>query len=350
MENFYVICPLNLEKVVIEEINEKFKHYFGRIPETAVETGGISIKCELIEGYQLNTILKCATRVLLRIKEQKCRDFPKLFKIIQKIDWKKYSNREEIDFDITTKESRLINTTKMNESCLKGVEKYYNANKLPAKILDNKENYSKTKVYIRVLNDDMQISLDTSGDALYLRGNDPFRGLASIRSTIASGLVYRFLKDKKNINLIDPMCGSGTFIKEARDFYKVNRDRKYYFQELIEHKYLEDMNEKIDITSSHGYDLDANIIKKNNIDSTIADVFKLTLEKDCIIICNPPYGKRVKLSKPREIFYLELIKRMKNELRATEISILLPLDIKLKEYKKKTKIFNSGIWLYNYEI
>jgi putative N6-adenine-specific DNA methylase len=350
MEIFYVICPLNLEKVVQEEINEKFKHYFGRIPEMELETGGITIKCELIEGYQLNTILKTATRILLRIKSQKCRDFPKLFKIIQKIDWKKYSKREDIDFDITTKESRLINTTKMNESCQKGIEKYFNANKMSAKILDAKESFNKAKVYIRVQNDDMQISLDTSGDPLYKRSDKSFKGNAPIRASIASALIYKFLKNKKNVNLIDPMCGSGTFISEALNFYNVNNDRKYYFQELLLLESLADMNTQFDIVSSHGYDIEDSIINKNKVDSTKADIFKLTLDKDSLIICNPPYGKRIKLSKPRDVYYYEILKRMKNELRGKEISILLPLDIKLKKYKKKMKIFNSGIWLYHYEI
>ena len=120
-----------MEELLKDELAQKWKILF---PESELSLkvieGGIEIECELYQGLHLNHYLKIATRILLRLKTQKCRDFPKLFKIIQKINWKLYTKRDDLEFKITAKESRLIHTGKMKKTCEDALIKYFNANSL----------------------------------------------------------------------------------------------------------------------------------------------------------------------------------------------------------------------------
>ncbi len=353
MEDFFIISPLGLEKSVLKELNRKWKLYFDSDYEATIVDGGIELSAQLDHGLELNRILKTPTRILLRIKKQKCRDFPKLFKIIQKVNWKKFLKKEEVLWKITTKESRLINTTKIEKSCHDALKKYFNANRLPIKVLENAHNEPTQKLFLRVENDDLTLSIDTSGDSLHIRGNDSFRGLASIRSTLASVIIQETLSNlDEQITLVDPMCGSCTYLKESRDFFKINNKRTFAYESWSPKIELKETNIKFNIKEFKGFDIDKNIINKNKeFNLEVSDVFtkkhKLT---NPVIICNPPYGKRVKIDIPRRQFFKELISSIEQNYNPKLISIIVPADIKIDKFYSRIKIFNSGIWVYNYLI
>jgi putative N6-adenine-specific DNA methylase len=349
MEKFYVSCPLNMEKVLNSEIIEKFEHYNGLKPVTEIHIGGVLIECEFEQGLALNLYLRCATRVLLRIKSQKCRDFPKLFKIIQKVNWKRFLKKEEVKWSITTAKSRLINTSKMEQTCDDALKKYFEPNKISQKILSTPEKYHTQKIFIRVENDDLELSIDTSGDALYIRGGDAYRGLASIRATIASCLIVQLLPRDKEINLLDPMAGSGTFLKEAKSFHKINTKRKFAFYDYSPKPELSDNQFKYDLKKVSGIEINEVVAAQGtDFGIELGDAFTYKSEDENYIICNPPYGKKVKLTKARNKFYSDLVECSFKNMGAIKLSMITPLDIKLEGYEKRSKIFNSGIWLYNY--
>lgn len=354
MHKFFLISPLNIENLVQAELIEKWPMFYdSELPVINKVEGGIEVECEMHEGLMLNTFLKIPTRILLRLKEQKCRDLPKLFNIIQKIKWKEYLKSDEVTWKITTKKSRLINTTKIENSCKEALVKYFNANKLPQKILDQKETFINQKIFLRIEDDLLQLSLDTSGESLHIRGGDSFRGLASIRSTLASAMLYKTLKEiHEPINLVDPMCGSATFLKEARDFYLPNHNRKFAFENWLERIELKENTRKFPIDNFYGFDIDAEIIKKQKgFKLKQANLFKdENLIENSIVICNPPYGKRVKLDRERQKYFHDLIDAIKTNINPKCISIILPIDIKINQFKSKEKIFNSGIWVNHFII
>lgn len=343
---------MGLEKTVWDEISHKWHLFLSSdLPEPSFSLGGIEIETDQESALAINLFSKTANKILLRIKKQKCRDVPKLFNIISKIKWKDYLKRIDVDWNITAHESRLFNSKKIEKACEDGLTKYFNANQLSQKILDQKENFIKPSIYLRFDKDELTISLDTSGELLHIRGGEKFRGNASIRSTLASCLVWEMIKDQDSFTLLDPMCGSGTFLKETLNFYQLS-SRKFPFydwaSEIKINKILKDLPYK----NLYGFDLDKNIITKCQETKSIIqfqyqDAFKNAhLEsKDLIIICNPPYGKRVKLSRPREVFFQELVDSFQKYYTPKRIGIILPEDIKLKQKSKKFRIFNSGIWL-----
>ena len=357
MQNFYISCPLGLENIAWEEVKHKWELFLSSSPPTPIFfQGGMELNCELHDGLAINLFSKTSNKVLLRIKKQKCRDIPKLFNIISKIKWKDYLKREDLNWNITCHESRLFNTKKIEKACRDGLEKYFNANKLPQKIKEQKNEFHKQNIFLRFDNDTLTISIDTSGELLHIRGEDKFRGHASIRSTIATCLLWMLGKGQSNHNLVDPMCGTGTFLKEALYFYDHSKRKFPFFDWYPEQICLNKVNPSINYNKLIGYDIDGNIISKNSkqtneIDYKVKNIFNDQYRKleNTIVICNPPYGKRVKLDRPREQYFQDLIDTIEKKLNPQKIGIILPLDIKLKQKSKKYRVFNSGIWL-NYHI
>ena len=65
-----------------------------------------------------------------------------------------------------------------------------------------------------ILKDEVTISLDTSGTPLHKRGYRTLTSEAPIRETLAAALIM-LTPWKKDRILVDPFCGSGTFLIEA---------------------------------------------------------------------------------------------------------------------------------------
>lgn len=352
MFDFFIISPLGLESSIHNELKLKWPLFFKQEDYTSnIVEGGIEINCSLDNGLNLNKILKTPTRILLRIKNQKCRDFPKLYKIIQKINWKQYLKQEKVNWKITTKESRLLNSTKIENTCNEALQKYFNANRISEKVLVAFQDKPIQSIFIRVENDDLTISIDTSGESLHIRGNDSFRGHASIRSTLATVIIQEtFNRIKETVNLVDPMCGSCTYLKEAQNYYKINNGREYAFENWHLVSDLNKIENSFNIDKIYGFDIDKNITSKaSGFNLEVSNVFKDKHKiENVLVVCNPPYGKRVKLDRPRNKYYTDLIEAIKSNFSPKFISIIIPADIKIEKYQSRIKVFNSGIWVYNY--
>ena len=70
------------------------------------------------------------------------------------------------------------------------------------------------KFDVHISNDEVTISLDSSGDPLYKRGWRVAQTDAPINEVLAAGIIKLSGWDG-NSNFVDPMCGSVTFLIEA---------------------------------------------------------------------------------------------------------------------------------------
>ena len=86
---FYLVISPGLEEISLNEIGNKWVNFFPdeKVPEIKKIVGGLELTLSLEKGVLLNQILKIPTRILLRLKEFKCRDLPKLYNKIKNIDW-----------------------------------------------------------------------------------------------------------------------------------------------------------------------------------------------------------------------------------------------------------------------
>lgn len=370
MEKFFITCPINFEKLCAKEICLKWPKYFSEeTPHLTFVTGGIEIECKLENGLALNHILKIPSRILLRLKEQKCRDIPKLFNIIRKFNWKKYLKKEKVNWQITTHKSRLINTKKIETACEDGLQRYFQANALAQKVKDSPGPIQ--NIFLRITNDDLTLSIDTSGNLLHIRGDRTFRGHASIRENIAAALLLYLLEETRldqtrlgknnseeisidKISLLDPMCGTGTFLSETLSFFKPSQREFAYFDWFpsfcietinIDNKSASDKDKKDQYEwnfNLYGCDIDKKILNNiqvqnqaqfEKVDFQQRDVFEeiIPAQRKPVdyIICNPPYGKRIKLNQKPKTYFKNLISSLLKNYFPKKAGVLIPVNASL---------------------
>ena len=206
------------------------------------------------------------------------------------------------------------------------------------------------KIYFRSVDDICTLSLDTTGERLHKRGEKILTGLAPIRESLAALLLVELETHLKNeqYTLIDPMCGSGTFLIEALESKMVTTERNFSFKHIpivLDNKNLfYKLESVVQLKYKHiiGYDIDPNVVslaKKNCNQSKITieqvDLFspqERNFKNDnVIVVLNPPYGIRV--GEKNEInlaYYLKIIEKIKTNFAPELLGIIVPGDYKLK--------------------
>ena len=338
---FYLNCPIGFEGLLLKEIELKY----GKLTHTQSK-GGVLIEANMDIGLSFNHVLKIPTRVLLRLKEQKCRDLPKLYKILKKIDWKEYLKQENVSFKISSQTFRLNHTKKIENTAVDALKDYFKANQIKSsiKLLDAPSQ----NIYLRFEDDNLTISLDTSGDRLDEREKQKYRGNASIRETYASALILFLLEGHKwNQALLDPMCGSSTLLQEAMNFWKINEKRKFAYENwtLVSSPFHPELKDKWNITEYIGSEINDEVYQKiKNFEFSIynEDALKRIDQREQIIISNPPYGKRVKIDMDRKAYFEKLIQKYHKNYSPTLMGIIIPFDIAKSIKAKKRISFNQN--------
>ena len=374
---FYLVISPGLEEISINEIEYKWVSFFPdeKIPEIKKLVGGLELSLPLEKGVLLNQILKTPTRILLRFKGFKCRDLPKLFNKIKNIDWSPFLSEVPTSLKISCHHSRLFHTNKIEQTILKSFHVYFKAFPAKKKFIENSKKFCPTTLFVRFDNDICTISIDTSGEPLYKRSKRPFNGKAPIRENYGAALCFSlkeeidFINKSKNKNhtgfhLIDPMCGSGTFLVEANDWLKPNLERSFsYFSYpcfklnppslLIKNDSNELSYDKNSLfLTTRGYEASYKILQKtkeNNLsnepninisrhDLLSNDYMESLPKTNRAVIFNPPYGKRIKLNQKPTSYYPNLFKKIKEKINPDFLAVVFPLP---EEEKDKNVILNS---------
>lgn len=357
---FFLIIPPGFESLAKDELLEKWTRHFPSIPSPSLEmvSGGISLEADLPIGFSLNLILKIPTRVLLRLETFKCRDFPKLFNKVIKINWNIYLLGKLPEINSTSKSSRIFDSRKIEKCFHDGINEFYKRQPPKKKYLETEGPLF--SLFIRFEDDECTISIDTSGEALYKRGNKTLTSKAPIRENLACGLLYFIKKELKTPieTLIDPMCGSGTFLFESQSFYELNNRRKFDFEffPLFEKLKLPtlDTSGGYLFKENLGFDIDEKMVdtaKKNlhalnisGISFSKRDIFSDQDQKESpnVVILNPPYGFRIDIKEDLETYFKKIIQTIKRNYSPKILGILIPADIKIK-LGKKLSFKNGGI-------
>ena len=353
--SYFVIVIPGLEDLAQQEVELKCP-----VKEIRVIKGGLEIQADENWIVLAHVHLKIPTRILLRITEFKVRDFPKLFQKFLKFNWNKYLSHPEPVFEISCSKSRLNHTGKIEETIQNALKDALI--RQPLNQDWKKKNYSPQTFYIRLVDDLLTFSLDLSGEPLYKRGIQVLKGEAPLRESIAAALVYDIFEGIEGpIQLIDPMCGSGTFLIEALTFHTPIHLRKFAFEEAPFFKgkmiKLPSSSDSLPITAAFGTDLNKDLLNKimsqnriKNLEFTIADALNFSYPKDCIMICNPPYGERIKITGGKGHFLKNALEKFLEKDSPRRIGWLVPSDmndlwenIKGYELIKQRSFRNGGL-------
>ena len=242
---FEIIVPLGLEQLALEEI--ELKRYLFALPkiDLFLEKPG-SIKCITTFNNIIDYIqyLKIPSRVLLNIHQFKSRDFPSFFKKVKKISWNKYLSDNDVKINVKSSSSRLIHTKKIEDCFKDAISNYFKANEAKKAFKELQRDF-KAHLYLHLLDDQVMIFLNLTGDALTKRKEIRFNHPAPLKENIASAayfFLYQTMKEEKmNLTtLVDPFCGTGTLLFEGNNFFSKNKTIKLDYKFLpITHQIIE---------------------------------------------------------------------------------------------------------------
>lgn len=316
----YAPCHFGMEAVLKREIID-----LGYDIEK-VEDGRVYFIGDAEAIARANINLRTTERVMILVASFKATSYEELFNKIKEIEWKEYLKK---DSKFWVKKASSIKSKLFSPSDIQSiVKKAIVENLKEVYELDwFSESGEEYPIRISINKDIVSVGLDTTGESLHKRGYRKLVSKAPISETLAAAILL-LSPWKKDRILLDPFCGSGTFLIEAamialniapgknREFLSMSWDnlipkKVWYdaFDEAIECEEKEEI--KLNL---QGYDIDEKIIeaaKKNakeaGVDKHIhfqkRDVKELSHSKKYgFIITNPPYGER--LSKEDDVFKL----------------------------------------------
>ena len=187
------------------------------------EIGGVAFGGDLKIVYEANLWLRTASRVVVRLGRFHASTFYELERRAKKLPWGEFlSGSGAVRVRVTCRKSKLYHSDAVAERVLSAIAGSVSGsisgsiNAEPAEADDEAvESEGNSQLFVvRIVNDECEISVDSSGDLLHRRGYRKEVAKAPLRETIAAAMVLAS-GWKRGDPLLDPMCGSGTIPIEA---------------------------------------------------------------------------------------------------------------------------------------
>ena len=274
----------------------------------------VSFKGDKTLLYKANFCCRTALKILKPIHTFKADDADQLYEAAKTFEWDKLLTPDQtfaIDSTVYSEDfrhSKFVTYRVKDAIADFFMEKY---GKRPSIRLMNAD----MLLNVHISNNDVTISLDSSGESLHKRGYRVAQTEAPINEVLAAGLL-KMAGWKGESNLIDPMCGSGTFLIEAaliaaninpgvfRQSFAFERWRDFE-PEILDEIYNDDSQERDFNFKIYGSDISpkAIAITQRNIKSAgVGKYIDLKVQpfqqyeeapENCMLITNPPYGERL---------------------------------------------------------
>lgn len=274
--------------------------------QPVVQPGGVTITGGWPDVWRANLWLRGATRVLARVGQFRALHLAQLDKRARKFPWASVLRRDvPVRVEAACKASRIYHAGAAAQRIERAIAEELGAPLAPDAAL---------VVKARIEDDLVTISLDTTGESLHKRGHKEAVAKAPMRETMAA-MFLRAMGFDGSQPVLDPMCGSGTFVIEAAEIaagLAPGRSRAFGFQQLasFDPAGWEGMRAAASPRPAppqfFGSDRDAGAIRMSQANAERAGVAGLT-RFECraigelqrpdgppgIVIVNPPYGARI---------------------------------------------------------
>jgi putative N6-adenine-specific DNA methylase len=193
------------------------------IASPVVEPGGVAFTGTLDDVYRANLWLRTASRVVIRIASFHASEFHELERRAKRVAWDRYIGvPARVRFRVTCRKSRLYHSDAVAERLARTIEQTHGlAGGFAIAGADEGAGAEETTgrddaqlFIVRLVNDEVTISADSSGELLHRRGYRQAVVKAPLRETLAAAMLVGAGWDP-GAPLADPMCGSGTIPIEA---------------------------------------------------------------------------------------------------------------------------------------
>lgn len=299
MEPFdiFLVCPPGLEQPLADEARS-----LGLAPTLGI--GGVTVTGGWPEVWRCNLYLRGAVRVLARIGAFRVMHIAQLDKRARKFPFSDILRSDiPVRTEVSCQKSRIYHA-KAAQQRIDGA--------LSAQGFTIAQDAPVT-LKARIEDDLCTLSVDTTGEALHIRGHKMQVGKAPLRENLAALFLRQCGFDGRE-PVVDPMCGSGTFVIEAAEIAAgllPGRSRSFAFQQLVSHDAarvaalipppfgLPDL-------LFHGSDRDDGAIRASTANADRAGLAAITRFHRAaisdlarpdgppgLVMVNPPYGARI---------------------------------------------------------
>ncbi|TRD20682.1 THUMP domain-containing class I SAM-dependent RNA methyltransferase [Palleronia caenipelagi] len=303
--DLFAICAPGLETYLADEM-----HDLGFVPGE-ITPGGVAFQGGWPEIWRANLELRGATRVLLRMASFRAMHVAQLDKRSRKVDWAAFLRPDvPVKVEATCRASRIYHAGAARQRVARAITET-----LGAPVTEDAE----LVVKVRIADDLVTISVDTSGEPLHRRGYKEWTGKAPMRETMASSIL-RACGYTGTEPVLDPMCGSGTFVLEAAAIaagHQPGAERSFVFESLAGYNAVSvaalrrAWNAPESSVRFVGSDRDAGAIRGATANAARAHLAGVTefLARPVseivppdgppgLVIANPPYGARIGNRRP----------------------------------------------------
>lgn len=304
-------CHFGMESVIKREI------YDIGYDITEVVDGRVTFAGDAEAIARTNIGLRTAERILLKVGSFKARTFEELFQGTKALPWEDFLPKDA-RFWVTkaaSVKSKLFSTSDiqsvMKKAMVERMKSVWNISTFP-------ETGADYPVRVFLMKDEVTVTLDTTGASLHKRGYRKMAVKAPIAENLAAGLLM-LTPWKPDRILVDPFCGSGTFLIEAAMMAAdiapglTRHFTAESWANIVPSSVWEDARQeaqeqvRTDVACHlQGYDIDPEAIAAARENARLAGVEKLihfqvkpvaelsNSHKYGFIITNPPYGDRLK--------------------------------------------------------
>jgi len=370
MNQYFATCPRGLEALLANELKAS------NAKEIKPTDGGVGFAGELSVCYHANLHSRIATRILMQAGHGKYATEDDLYQAAYKLNW---PNWFDVKHDFMVKvtgvkcplKSLEFATLRIKDGVCDKFRQVVNSRPY----IDTKTPSVRIHAYLTA--DSYVYYVDTSGDALYQRGNRKASIEAPLRENLAAGIL-QLSGWQAGQPLLDPMCGSGTFLLEAAMMVldiAPGLKRDFGFEKLK--NFESDTWKKIKNTALknakpvtfqklYGSDSDLHAVRvaqKNLTEAGLNDavqlaqtnITKVVAPADSgVLVANPPYGVRIGEDEELALLYPKIGEALKckfagwntyfltNDLRLPKLMRLTP--------SKRTPLFNGPLECRLFEI
>ena len=292
--------------------------------------------------YRANFACRTAVRVLKPFLKLRSTGADDLYEQLKSFDWEQLMTvKTTFAIDATVYSEDFNNSRFVTYRVKDAIADFFSDKygKRPSIRLTNPD----IRLDVHISGRDVTLSLDSSGDPLFKRGWRVAQTDAPINEVLAAGIIL-LSGWKGETDLVDPMCGSGTFLIEAaliganiapgvyRDSYAFQQWPDYD-QELFDKIYNDDSAEREFTHKIYGSDIEGKAIAIARANVKNAGLNKyIELERRDFndieqvpaggtLISNPPYGERLNVE-DIEAFYRDLGFKFKHTFQGYNIWLI----------------------------
>ncbi|MGM8061816.1 THUMP domain-containing protein [Vogesella indigofera] len=304
----FASCPRGLEKLLAEEISQQ-----GGI-DLQLTDGGVHFTGNQEVMMRVNLHSRTASRLLQQLAQGSFQIERDIYTLAKSIDWPALFDVSNTIKVKTDGHARLRSIDYVSLIVKDAICDRFRALNDERPSVDTRRPDIRIRVFLSGF--DVQIYLDTSGEALFKRGWRDETGEAPLRENLAAGILLSAGYNGSQ-PLLDPMCGSGTFLVEAADI-ALNRApgrlRSFAFEKLNTHNDLlwhsirndaELAVRLLEKLAIYGNDASLEMVEiaRHNLTRCGLESLVTLSHGDAtelqapaasgLLVCNPPYGVRL---------------------------------------------------------